>query len=102
MSHCWSQDGSEFSTVCVVVIAVGVFTSLVSIFCIGKIFQMAKRIRQDHKNNITTASDQIELQEYAIHIEPKKDDPDDITTVESSFVTTEESGNTTVVAGSAT
>ena len=62
---------------------------------------MAKRIQQDHKNN-TTASDQIELQEYAIHIEPKRDDPNDITIVESSIVTTEESGNTTVVAGSAT
>ena len=45
MSHCWSQDGSEFSTVCVVVIAVGIFTSLVSIFCIGKIFQMAKNCK---------------------------------------------------------
>ena len=100
MSHCWNQDGNVFSTVCVVVIAVGIFTTLVSIFCVAKIFQMAKRIRQDHKNN--TASDQIELQEYAIHIEPKKDDPDDITTVESSFVTTEESGNTTAVAGSTT
>ena len=38
---------------------------------------MAKRIQQDHKNN-TTASDQIELQEYAIHIEPKRDDSDKI------------------------
>ena len=99
MSHCWNQDGSEFSTVCIVVIALGIFTALVSICCIAKIFKLATRIRQDQKN---TASDQIELQEYAIHIEPKKDDPDDITTVESSFVTTEESGNTTVVAGSAT
>ena len=78
MSHCWSQDGSEFSTICIAVIAVGIFTSLVSIFCIVIIFRMAKRIRQDHKNNKT--SDQIELQEYAIHIEPKIDDPDDITT----------------------
>ena len=101
MSHCWNQDGSEFSTVCVVVIAVGIFTTFVSIFCVAKIFQMAKRIRQDHKNNITV-SDQIELKEYAIHIEPKRDDPNDITIVESSIVTTEESGNTTVVAGSAT
>ena len=82
MSHCWSQDGSEFSTICIAVIAVGIFTSLVSIFCIVIIFRMAKRIRQDHKNNKT--SDQIELQEcrprpLGAIIETINDDPDDIT-----------------------
>ena len=63
MSHCWNQDGSEFSTVCIVVIALGIFTALVSICCIAKIFKLATRIRQDQKN---IASDQIELEEFEL------------------------------------
>ena len=48
---------------------------------------MAKRIQEDRRKE-----DQVELEEYKIHIEPKRDDPDDITTVESSIVVNSGSG----------
>ena len=68
MSHCWNQDGNVFSVVCSVVIGVGITVALISICCIVKIVSMAKKVRHENKKNKNRAEDQLELQEYSIHI----------------------------------
>lgn len=85
MSHCWNQDGTEFSVVCSVVIGLGIFVFITSFFCLLRICNMLKKIRDEKTQQ------NLELQEYRIQIEPLEnvnDQPDDsIQTVETSFVT---------------
>ena len=90
MSHCWNQDGSSFSVVCSVVIGLGIFVFITSIFCFVRICTMLKKIRDEKSQN-----ENCELQaEYKIQIEPQHqsssqlNQQDSIETVETSFVTT--------------
>merc|ERR1712018_840635 len=59
MSHCWTQDGTEFSVVCSVVIGVSAFVSIVSIFCIIKICAMSRESRREKQ--LTTTGDILEM-----------------------------------------
>ena len=65
-SHCWSKDGSVFSSVCMVVIGVSVFVFFVSIFCIFRIASMLRKMRKSDKkmlkDNQVNKND-IELQQ---------------------------------------
>ena len=85
MSHCWNQDGTSFSVVCSVVIGLGIFVAISSIFCLFRIFAMVKKMRDEHR------TENVELQEYKIQIEPQKIqenvEDDSIQTVETSFIT---------------
>ena len=88
MSHCWNQDGSSFSIVCSVVIGLGIFVAISSLFCLFRIFSMVKKIRDEKLR-----TQNVEMQEYKIQIEPLKPqenliEDDSIQTVETSFITT--------------
>ena len=59
--------------------------------CVVKIVNMCVKVKTERKE----AKNQMELKEYKVHIEPKRkkqENPDEITTVESSIVVEHDTG----------
>lgn len=90
MSHCWNQDNTEFSVVCIVVIGLSCFVAFVTVFCIIRIASMARKMSAEKRQDNLTSTEKVTLEMQEVNttqLENSSSEAENcITTVESSVV----------------